>query len=49
VFQKELNYTADRDASVDYVKEIYARILSGENFDDDDVQELAPADGAAVY
>jgi hypothetical protein len=49
VFQKELNYTADRDASVDYVKEIYARILSGENFDDDDVQELAPANTEAVH
>jgi hypothetical protein len=31
VFQKELNYSADRDASVEFLKESYARILSGDS------------------
>lgn len=31
VFQKELNYSADRDSSVEFLKESYARILSGES------------------
>lgn len=29
IFQKELNYSADRDASLEYVKQTYARILEG--------------------
>jgi hypothetical protein len=31
VFQKELNYSADQDASVEFLKESYARILSGDS------------------
>jgi hypothetical protein len=31
VFQKELNYSADRDESVEFLKESYARILCGDN------------------
>lgn len=31
VFQKELNYSADRDESVEFLKESYARILSGDS------------------
>jgi hypothetical protein len=29
VFQKELNYSADRDASLDYLKQAYAKVLEG--------------------
>ncbi|PYX12794.1 MAG: DNA mismatch repair protein [Acidobacteria bacterium] len=29
IFQKELNHSADRDASLDYLKKTYARVLQG--------------------
>jgi len=40
VFQKELNHSADRDASLSYLKETYARVLSGMEIEDED-SELA--------
>jgi hypothetical protein len=33
VFQKELNHSADRDASLDYLRETYARVLKGVEID----------------
>jgi hypothetical protein len=35
IFQKELNQSADRDASLDYLRETYARILQGTEEADD--------------
>ena len=29
IFQQELNHSADRDASLEYLKKTYARILQG--------------------
>ena len=33
VFQKELNYSADRDASLEYLKQAYAKVLAGDQND----------------
>ena len=33
VFQKELNYSADRDASLEYLKQAYAKVFAGEQND----------------
>lgn len=32
IFQKELNHSADRDISLEYLKKTYARILQGVDF-----------------
>lgn len=42
VFQKELNHSADRDASLDYLKETYARILKGS----DEAEAPLPDEGS---
>jgi hypothetical protein len=36
VFQKELNYSADREASLEYLKKAYARVLQGVETGDDE-------------
>lgn len=38
IFQKELNHSADRDASLEYLRETYARVLRGT----DVVEEAVP-------
>jgi hypothetical protein len=45
IFQKELNHSADRDASLEYLKQTYARILQGSPLEalgsDDDTENTA--------
>jgi len=42
IFQNELNHNADRDASLDYLKQTYARILQGTHSTGDAEQEDVP-------
>jgi len=34
IFQEALNYSANTDASLEYLKETYARVLQGEDMPD---------------
>ena len=47
IFQKELNHSADRDASLAYLKKTYARVLQGLDTGDQELDTAEPEAGAS--
>jgi hypothetical protein len=48
IFQKELNYSADRDASLEYLKRAYARVLQGFDLGDEEPEVPSDTEGQGV-